>query len=255
MTLNNSSDLKRRWLASAVSRGALCLWALAACLWAAQPAAAQTVYSDSWTAGAAGDAETGFSDVPHAYINGVGVTEDNYTSYNQYEVETYISSPTGETAYAYNYGSSYWSRAEAALPVDLETVAEGDYVVESRHYYSQYDNTCISCPAQPVSFKPGATGSAATAIARRGLLGWITRVLASVQKYRQTFAQQGRCSDGRFQYLSICPSFLCAVPQYKCQTYYLGIYMTCSGFKLRVAGFWFCSPGWCSGSNTYVNCK
>ncbi len=201
------------------------------CLTAAD-ARAQYMYSDTWTEGPSPDDENiVLLEDYQGYINGAGVTEEDYYSGDNTAVDTWITSPSGRTSYARSSGYS-WSRAHVALPINLEAPEEGDWVIHSQHYASDG-------PHVATFYNVGSS-----------------RSIGNVGVYRLSYRYVGFVGSDYF-YTSICASRVCSsstskrIPASKWGFPYP--FVNCYGIGFNVFGFRKCISG-CLGSNTGTTC-
>lgn len=211
------------------------VWARFACLLvlayagAAAPAAGQEVtYSDAWASGAY-EGEYDTPELTDGYVNGCGVTEEDYTSYSSYKVESWLRSPSGRYSNAVSYGSGS-TRADVFLAVNLESPEEGDYTVQTNHYESEY-NSSPEGPSAQISYFPMsysyAVGSLGAAAARFTREQSMSSVGADWLYTRQ--CQSSRCPQGNSRFLR------------KDKYPFPPTYVNWVGFRFSIFGYGFCT--------------
>lgn len=206
----------------AATRGIRLLLVLAAVsLCAAQTAQAQTSYSDMWLNGAPSSTNSADESLQppvdelssdSATLAGCGVTEDDYTSYYNYQSQARIISPSGLVAEATGT-TGLWSRADVGLSMNLAAPEEGDYTIETVHtrftsgpggtqLLEQVDGHHSS------RYRNKAMMAARAAAPPMGLFSWITRLIARVRsikivyKYQSTLAVPG--TESLYYYSLVC---------------------------------------------------
>lgn len=287
MKPTRGGSLKRSFTGSVLMGGLRLLSALAAvCVFSVTAALGQeATYSDMWSSEAPNDERAVFMEEVEGYIAGCGVTEDDY-GYYSYKVQTVMRSPTGRTATGISYGDIGVTRIDVSLPVDLEYPEEGDYAVDTTHYYKTYSGgggggdpvymTSTGSPETEVASAnvvvsgetPDGEGTAAAPAAAPAATyqttytyGGMTRALASVAGYRVMYRYQGRVGSD-YWYVKACQSFNCPLPNNKyvstSRWVYPRTYLNCSGIRVWVnVGFFRISGcvGGCVGTEINSGCR
>lgn len=126
----------RRRAGAAWLRGLMC--AAFVCVAAVTSAVGQeATYTDNWIADTSNDeyVNEGGSE---GYVNGFGITEQDYSSYESYKVETSLASPNGRYTWRQSFGD-FNARTDVSLPVNLDYPEEGQYTTTSNHYSAPYE--------------------------------------------------------------------------------------------------------------------
>lgn len=223
----NSSDLlclKHKSTRPTFARGIRLSLVLAViCFCGAQTARAQASYSDMWVVDAPSaveaapdeNAEPPVDQVnsDYAQLASTGVTESDYTNYNNYQSKTTLRSPVG-TASSYTGPWGSFSRADASMNVSVtDTSQAGDYVLETVHAEATPGTPGTGAPRDPVYMTNhssttkygGPSTSAATP--KPGILSWVRRLIGSIGLFKIVYRYASTLQVGtewRFFYTLVC---------------------------------------------------
>lgn len=288
MKPTRGGSLQRSFTGSVVTGGLRLLSALAAmCVFSVTAALGQeATYTDMWSAETPNDESVVFMEDLDGFVAGCGVTEDDY-GYYSYKVQTVMRSPSGRTASGVSYGDVGLTRIDVSLPVDLEYPEEGEYAVDTTHYYKAYSGggggyrepiymTSTGSPETEVASAnvvvsgetpdggaaaPAPIAAPATTYQTTYQYGGATRALGFVNGYRVMYKYHSRVGNS-FWYIKQCESIVCSLPSSKyvstSKWAYPRTFLNCSGFRMSVnLGFFRVvgCVGGCVGTELYSGCR